>query len=354
MRRLVHALAILAPLSAGASFGFAASTEPVRLVMPVAYGLHLPGFGTPAKVLAKLIEERSNGALLIEVKQPGEGGKPHEILDKVASGDVDAGFATVSFSTAKLPAAALFSGYPFGPDAKTYLAWFEQGNGRKLYQEMYDHAGLRVHVMPCAFGGAETGGWFLKEIKTSDDIKSLRMRIFGLGGRVMSRLGATTVLVPGGNLLAAFDKGEIDAAELYPPAVDEKQGLKDKVKLIYVPGWHQPETVLDLIVNKDRWDKLTDRERGIIEGACLATLQATLADSAKLQALALANLAKDGVKIEPFPEGVLASMRAAWGEIAKEEGDRDYFFKTVLDDIEKFIAKSQGVPGSQAAPAQSP
>jgi TRAP-type mannitol/chloroaromatic compound transport system substrate-binding protein len=178
------------------------------------------------------------------------------------------------------------------------------------------------------------------------------MRIFGLGGRVMARLGATTLVIPGGNLLAAFERGEIDAAELYPPAVDERQGLKDKVKLIYMPGWHQPETVLELIVNQDRWDKLSERERGLVEGACLATLQATLADSAKLQALALANLAKEGVKIEPFPESVLASLRAAWGEIAKEEGDRDYFFKTVLDDIEKFVAKSQEVPGSQAAPAQ--
>ena len=80
---------------------------------------------------------------------------------------------------------------------------------------------------------------------------------------------------------------------------------------------------------------------------------ATLADSAKQQALALANLAKEGVKIEPLPESVLASLRAAWGEIAKEEGDRDYFFKTVLDDIENFMAKSQEAPGSQAAPVQS-
>ncbi|MGH6833868.1 MAG: hypothetical protein ACRECM_12780, partial [Methyloceanibacter sp.] len=131
---------------------------------------------------------------------------------------------------------------------------------------------------------------------------------------------------------------------LYTPAVDARQGLKDKVKLIYVPGWHQPETVLELIVNKDRWNALSDRERSLIDGACLATLQATLTDSAKLQADALADLAKDGVKIEPLPEGVLASLRAAWGEIAKEEGDRDYFFKAVLDDIEKFIAKAEGAP----------
>jgi TRAP-type mannitol/chloroaromatic compound transport system substrate-binding protein len=193
----------------------------------------------------------------------------------------------------------------------------------------------------------------MKEIKSAEDIKGLRMRIFGLGGRVMSHLGATTVVIPGGKLLAAFEKGEIDAAELYTPAVDERQGLKDKVKLIYMPGWHQPETVLELIVNKDRWNALSDRERSLIDGACLATLQATLADGAKLQTDALANLAKDGVRVEQWPEDVLSALRAAWTEIVKEEGDRDYFFKAVLDDIEKFRAKSQGVPGAQAAPAQS-
>jgi len=330
---------------------WAAEAEPVRLVTPVVYGTHLPGLGEPAARLAKLLEERSGGALVLDLKQPGDGTKPDEILDKVSSGSVDAGFATASFWAAKLPAAALFSGFPFGPDAKEYLDWFEDGSGRKLYQEMYDHAGFKVRVMPCAFGGAEAGGWFAKEIKTTEDIKGLRMRIFGLGGRVMSRLGAITVLVPGGDLPAAFEKGEIDAAELYPPAVDERQGLKDKVKLIYVPGWHQPETVLELIINQDRWNVLSDHQRGLIDGACLATLQATLADSAKLQAEALANFAaKDGVRVENWPEDVLSSLRSAWTEIAKEEGDQDYFFKAVLDDIEKFRAKAEGASAPKPSP----
>ncbi|MGA7457522.1 MAG: C4-dicarboxylate ABC transporter, partial [Methyloceanibacter sp.] len=318
-----------------------AFAEPVTLVTPLAYGTHMPGLGEPAASLARLIKERSGGALVLKLKQPGDGTKPQEILDRVSAGTVDAGFATASYWSAKLPAASLFAGFPFGPDGKTYLDWFEQGNGRKLYQEMYDHAGLKVHVMPCAFGGGEAGGWFLKEIKTSEDIKGLRMRIFGLGGRVMSRLGATTLLVPGSELVAAFDKGKIDAAEAYPPAVDAQSGLKDEVKLIYMPGWHQPETVLELIVNKDRWDALTDRERGLIEGACLATLHATLDTSAKLEAGALADFTKSGVRIENFPQGVLASLHQAWTEIAKDEGDQDYFFRTVLDDIERFRARPQ-------------
>jgi TRAP-type mannitol/chloroaromatic compound transport system substrate-binding protein len=347
MRKQARGLAGLAILLLQALPGRAA--EPVRLVTPLVYGTHLPGLGEPAWRLAKLIRERSGGALLLALKQPGDGTKPQEILAKVSQGAVDAGFATASYWSATLPAAPLFAGFPFGPDAKGYLDWFEAGNGRTLYQEMYDHAGLKVHVIPCGFGGAEAGGWFLKAIRTLDDMKGLRMRIFGLGGRVMSRLGATTVLVPGGDVLAAFAKGQIDAAELYPPAVDAQQGLKDKVKLIYVPGWHQPETVLELIVNKDRWNALADRERGLIDGACLATLRATLGDSAKLQREALADFARDGVRVEPWPEAVLASLRQAWTDVAREEGDQDYFFKAVLDDLDKFRARQASPPATPKA-----
>ena len=344
-------------LTAGPAWS--ADAEPVTLVTAVAYGTHLPGLGAPAVDLAKLLKERSGGALVLDLKQPGDGTKPDEILDKVSSGGIDAGFATASFWAAKLPAAALFSGFPFGPDARGYLDWFERGNGRKLYQEMYDHAGIKVHVMPCAFGGAETGGWFAKEIKSKDDINGLRMRIFGLGGRVMSKLGAITMLVPGGDVPAAFDKGSIDAAELYPPAVDERQGLKDKIRLIYVPGWHQPETVLELLVNQDRWDRMSDYQRSLIKGACLATLQSTLTESAQLETDALANLAKDGVRIENFPDDVLAALRAAWAEVAKEEGDGDYFFRTVLDDLDKFrgeapAAERETPPAPQASSVAQP
>jgi TRAP-type mannitol/chloroaromatic compound transport system substrate-binding protein len=332
-----------------------AETAPVVLVTPLAYGTHMPGLGDSATELASLVKERSGGSLQLDLKQPGDGTTPDEILDKVSDGKVDAGFSTASFWAAKLPAAALFAGFPFGPDAKTYLDWFDNGNGRSLYQEMYDHAGIKVHVVPCAFGGAEAGGWFAKEIKSKDDLKGLRMRIFGLGARVMAEVGVTTVLLPGGKIVSAFDKKEIDAAELYTPAVDIEEGLKDKVKLIYMPGWHQPETVLELIVNKARWDGLTAEQRTLLDGACKTLLQQSLADSAGLQAEALAELtAKDGVRILTWPDDVLAALKDAWGKVAKDEGDQDYFFRFVLDDIEKFTAKSAAVEGVQPSLAPPP
>ena len=342
------AMGLAAGLLLVAPAGSSAPAEPLRLVMPVVYGTHLPGLGEPAVRLAKLVKQLSGGTLELDLKQPGDGTQPQDILDKVSRGSVDAGFATASFWAAKIPAAALFAGFPFGPDAKGYVDWFFAGNGRKLYQEMYDQAGLRVHVIPCAFGGAEASGWFAKEISKPEDIKGLRMRSFGLGGRVMARLGAKTVLVPGGTLGKAFDKHEIDGAEFLTPAVDQRQRLQDHVKRIYVPGWHQPQTVLELLINQDRWNALNDQQQTVLDTACRATLLATLAESPRLQAAALDELTEDGVHVETWSDDMMKAFRSAWDEVAKEEGTRDAFFWNVLDDLEKFRA------GPTASPSPLP
>ena len=326
--------------------------EPVRLVMPVVYGTHLPGLGEPASRLAKLVKQLSGDALELDLKQPGDGTQPQEILDKVSRGSVDAGFSTANFWAAKIPAAALFSGFPFGPDAKGYVEWFFAGNGLKLYQEMYDEADMDVHVIPCAFGGGEASGWFAKEIRAPEDVKGLRMRGFGLGGRVMSRLGATTVLVPGGKIGEAFDKHEIDGAEFLTPAVDQRQRLQDHAKIIYVPGWHQPETVLELLINQEKWNALNDEEQTVLETACRSMLLTTLAESPRLQGAALAELAKQGVRIETWSDDLARTFRRAWEEVATEESSRDPFFRTVLSDLEKFRAGPE--PSAPSLPPMPP
>ena len=351
MRSTQAAIGLAAGLLLVLRAGPGALSEPVRLVMPVVYGTHLPGLGEPAVRLAKLARQLSGGAIELDLKEPGDGTQPQEILDKVSQGSVDAGFATASFWAPRIPAAALFGGFPFGPDAKGYVDWFFAGNGRRLYQEMYDQTGFNVHVIPCAFGGAEASGWFAKEILKPDELKGLRMRSFGLVGRVMTHLGATTVLVPGGMLGYAFDKHQIDAAEFLTPAVDQRQRLQDHVKLIYMPGWHQPETVLELLINHDRWNALDDQQQTVLETACRATLLATLAESPRLQATALEELAKDGVRVETWSDEMMKAFRRAWDEVAKEEGDRDEFFRTVLEDLEKFRAGQPSPAPSSASSA---
>lgn len=325
----------------------AAPAQTVTLETPVAYGTHVPGLGTPARDLARLLRERSDGAIQLDLKEPGDGTAPFEILDKVSDGKVDAGFSTAGYWAAKLPAASLFSGYPFGPTAKEYRDWFNRGHGRALYQEMYDQAKVKVHVIPCAFGGAEAGGWFADEITSVDDLDGLRIRIFGLGARVMMRLGAVPVLVPGSQIGEAFSEGKIDAAEAYTPAVDRANSLQDSAKILYQPGWIQPATVFEFLINTDRWDSLGPERQSLIERTCGEMLQKTLSASTNLQAAALTAFAnQDSVRILSLPDDVEEALREGWKKVAEEEGVRDYLFKEVLEDIEAF--RSGGVDGENA------
>lgn len=325
----------------------AAPAQTVTLETPVAYGTHVPGLGTPARDLARLLRERSDGAIQLDLKEPGDGTAPFEILDKVSDGKVDAGFSTAGYWAAKLPAASLFSGYPFGPTAKEYRDWFNRGHGRALYQEMYDQAKVKVHVIPCAFGGAEAGGWFADEITSVDDLDGLRIRIFGLGARVMMRLGAVPVLIPGSQIGEAFSEGKIDAAEAYTPAVDRANSLQDSAKILYQPGWIQPATVFEFLINKDRWDSLGPERQSLIERTCGEMLQKTLSASTNLQSAALTAFAnQDSVRILSLPDDVEEALREGWKQVAEEEGVRDYLFKEVLEDIEAF--RSGGVDGENA------
>ncbi|MEM9592570.1 MAG: TRAP transporter substrate-binding protein [Pseudomonadota bacterium] len=339
MRSIFLTAAVLAGGSwlAGSPVVKAAPAEVVTLETPVAFGTHVPGLGTPARELAKRLKERSDGTLQLDLKEPGDGTAPFEILDKVSDGKVDAGFATAGYWAAKLPAASLFGGYPFGPSAREYQQWFNRGHGRALYQEMYDQAKVKVHVVPCAFGGAEAGGWFSKEVNSVADMDGLRIRIFGLGARVIMRLGAIPVLVPGSQIAEAFADGKIDAAEAYTPAVDRANGLQDAAKILYQPGWSQPATVFEFLVNQDRWDALGPERQSLIESTCGEMLQRTLSESKNQQSAALsAFVNQDGVRILQLPEDIQAALRKGWDEVAQEEGVRDYLFKEVLADIETF------------------
>lgn len=352
LRRLVllFALTVLVGVPASAQ----PAAQPVHFTMSVVYGTHLPGLGKPARDWALLTQTLSGKTLRFSILQPGEGVILQELLDAVSSGKVDAAFSKASFWADRLPAATLFAGFPFGPDAAGYAAWFQAGNGLKLYQKMYDQAGLSVHVLPCAFAGGETAGWYAKPIQTPKDIDGLRMRIFGQGGLVMRKLGAEPVILQSSKLDEAFKSGEIDAAELYPPAVDAESSLAGAAKYIYLPGWHQPETVMELLINKDRWNALSDRQQAWIETACEATLLRTMTENRVLASEALSGFARQGVEIETWPDPLLDAFRRNWEEIATEEARRDAFFAKVLDDIRAFQARENPLSVPPKSPSGEP
>ncbi len=313
-----------------------AMAKKVLLKVPVCFPTALPGLGTTAPWLAERIETLSNGEIKMKVYEPGKLVAPFEILDAVAKGKINAGYATPAYWQGKIPAAALFSAVPFGPEAGEYLAWIYHGGGLELWQEMYDKAGYNVKVLPFGIIAPETSGWFAKPIESADDLKGLRMRFFGLGGQAMQKLGVSTSLLPGGEIFPALEKGAIDATEFSMPAIDQRLGLYKIVKYNYYPGWHQQATVFELLINKDVWAKLTDHQKMVLEiGTRAATLDAFAMTEAIQAPVIKENVTKRGVKNMYWSDEMLATFKGAWEEVVAEQ-TKDPMFKKVYDHMQAF------------------
>jgi len=335
MKNFVAGCAVSAALAVSGSAAFA--QDKLLLKTPVAFSTALPGLGTPIPRVAEQLALMSGGTLQMKVYEPGKLIDPFEILDAVSAGKINSGYATAGYWAGKLPAAALFSAVPFGPEAGEYMGWLYYGNGLALYQEMYDAGGYHVKVLPCAIIAPETSGWFSKEINTAEDLSGLKMRFFGLGGKVMQKLGVATSLLPGGEIYAALEKGVIDATEFSMPAIDQRLGFFKLVKFNYFPGWHQQATVFELLINKDVWAAASDQHKAIIENACKASMADSFAEGEALQFAAMqTNVNENGVQIKQWSPEMLEVFHKTWDEVAAEEAAADPFFAKALADLTTF------------------
>ena len=336
MKKTLTSLAVAASLIAAPA---AQAADKLLLKTPIAFSTALPGLGSPIPRVAEQLDLMSGGTLKMKVYEPGKLVPPFEILDAVSSGKINSGYTTAGYWAGKIPAAPLFSAVPFGPEAGEYMAWLYYGNGMSLYQEMYDQAGYNVKVIPCAVIAPETSGWFAKEINSPDDLDGLKMRFFGLGGKVMQKLGVATSLLPGGEIFPALEKGAIDATEFSMPAIDARLGFHKLVKFNYFPGWHQQATVFEMLINKDVWNGASEQHRAIIENACKASMADSFAEGEAIQHDALIdNVENNGVQIKQWDDAMLDVFRATWEEVAAEEATNDLFFAKVLMDMDDFRA----------------
>ena len=315
----------------------AVAADKLLLKTPVAFSTALPGLGTPIPRVAEEVSLMSGGTLRMKVYEPGKLVPAFEILDAVSTGKINSGYTTAGYWAGKIPAAPLFSAVPFGPEAGEYMAWLYYGNGMDLYQRMYDEAGYNVKVLPCAVIAPETSGWFAKEINSPEDLKGLKMRFFGLGGKVMERLGVATSLLPGGEIFPALEKGAIDATEFSMPAIDQRLGFHKIVKYNYFPGWHQQATVFELLINKDVWNEASEQHQHILKEACKASMADSFAEGEAMQFAALKkNVEENGVEIRKWSPEMLELFRTTWEEVAAEESANDAFFAEVFADMTTF------------------
>ncbi len=338
MNKLAKALVSTAVISSAitATTTTVQAADRVLLKTPIAFGSHLPALGTPIKWVSEQLPIMSDGSLKMKIYEPGKLVGAKEILGAVSSGKVNSGYATAGYWQGKIPAAALFSAVPFGPEAGEYMAWLYYGNGMKLYQEMYDSNGYNVHVMPCAIISPETSGWFKKEINTPEDLKGLNMRFFGLGASVMEKLGVSTSQLPGGEIFGALEKGAIDATEFSQPAIDQRLGLYKIAKYNYFPGWHQQATIFELLVNKDTWNSMSKGQQAILDNTCKASVTNAIAEGEAMQFDVMAKAKENGVHIRYWNDTMLNTFEEKWNEVVAEKTAEDPFFKKVWDDLSTF------------------
>jgi len=338
MKKLFTSIALAASVSLVASPTVMAGDDvkPILLKTPIAFGSHLPALGTPIKWIEDQLPLISAGDLKMKVYEPGKLIAPLEILDAVSTGKVNSGYSTAGYWSSTMPAASIFSAIPFGPEAPEFMAWLYYGNGMSLYQKMYDDAGYNVHVEACALISPETSGWFKKEITNVEDLKGLNMRFFGLGAQVLTKLGVSTSLLPGGEIFGALEKGAIDATEFSQPAIDQLLGFYKIAKHNYFPGWHQQATLFELLINGDTWNSMSETQQAQIGATCKASITNSIAESEYIQFEAMiANEMERGVQMHTWSPEMLDTFRGARDAVVIEQSE-DETFNEVFQDLSKF------------------
>ncbi len=311
-----------------------AMAEPVKLNMPSVFPGSLIQLGTAGVRVADTVNLISGGDLEIKFFEPGALVPALEIFDAVSNGSVDAGWSTSGYWGSKNSALNIFAAIPFGPGAGEYLAWMWYGDGDKLKNEIYNKNGIQS--ITCGIHSPETSGWFKKEIKGPEDLKGLKMRFYGLGSKVMQKLGVDTQLLAAGDIFPALERGTIDATEFSMPAIDLNLGFYNAAKHYYFPGWHQQSTIQELLINKKKWDAMSESQKAIIDTACRANVSTQFAEGEAIQGEALATFKEKGVTIHRWDQSMLDTLEAAWNEVSAEEAAANPEFENVWNNLQNF------------------
>lgn len=299
---------------------------------------NFPVLGEGCKLLAKWIEEMSGGRFKIEVYGGGELIPALEVFDAVSHGAVEMGSGSGYYWAGKVPAAQFFSSVPFGLTAQQMNAWILNAGGLKLWEELY--APFDLVPLPGGNTGQQAGGWYNKEINSIDDYKGLKIRMPGIGGKIINKVGGTSVLVAGGELFTNLERGVIDATEWIGPYHDYKMGFHRVAKHYYFPGWHELGTVLEITMNRQKYDQLPKDLQEIIKAATLRLNQWMLLEFETQNAIYLEKMINEGVDIRQFPEKVLTHMRETTEEVIDELISNDPASKKIYAHYSEFVKKA--------------
>ena len=278
----------------------------------------------------------SGGKFEISVHAAGELMPAFGVVDGIQQGSVECAHTAPYYFFGKDEAFALGCAIPFGLNSRQMTAWMYEGNGLKLMREFY--AKYNIVNFPGGNTGAQMGGWYRKEIKTLADMKGMKMRIGGFGGKVLERLGSVPQNIPGGEIYQALEKGTIDAAEWVGPYDDQKLGFNKVAPFYYYPGWWEGGPQLDFFINNKAFEALSPEYKAIVEAAAS---QAHVVMQARYDAAnpnALKQLVGAGTKLRPFPKDVMSAAFKAASELYQEISAKNENWRKIYADYSKFRA----------------
>lgn len=287
-----------------------------------------------AETLSRRVAALTNGKFQIRVFAGGELVPGLQVLDAVQNGTVECGHTASYYYVGKNMAFAFDCAVPFGLTARQQNSWMYAGGGMQLMRDFFKS--YNIVQFPGGNTGTQMGGWFRHEIKSLADLKGLKMRIPGLGGKIMAKLGAVPQTLPGGDIYPALERGALDAAEWVGPYDDEKLGFYKIAKHYYYPGWWEGGPQLSFMVNMQKWAALPEAYRQAFEVATTEANMLMLAQYDAKNPPAMMRLVQQGVKLHAFPKDVMLAARRAAFEIFDDEAAKNPAFRTIYTEWKKF------------------
>lgn len=337
----------VAGLSATTLAAPALSQGRLQLRMTTSWPKGFPGLGTGAQHIADLIEKMTDGRIRVELFGAGEIAPGLQAFDATASGAADLYHSAEYYYLGKDPALAFFAAVPYGLTAQEQDAWINHMGGQQLWDELSLDLGIKPFVG--GNSGAQCGGWFNREINNVADLEGLNIRMPGLGGQVLNRLGANALALAGGEIAGALQSGTIDATEWVGPWNDEAFGLNTLARYYYTAGFHEPGTSLSFGVNKSIWDSLSAGDQQILAAASGAGNAYIYGEFLAKNGGALKRIVSGGAETREFPTDVWAAFGRASADVMEENRSKSPMFAKVHDSfvaarktISDWIAVSEG------------
>ena len=319
----------LTALGAGAAGAVAApfvstahAQETIRWKMVTSWPKNFPALGTGANDFAKRVGELSGGRLQIDVYGAGELVPAMEVFDAVSAGTAEVGHSSPYYWRGKVPAAQFFTTVPFGMNVMETNAWLYNGGGQQLWDEVYAPHNLKAFAV--GNSGTQMAGWFKKEINSLQDMQGLKIRLPGLAGEVMNRIGASAVNMPGSEIFTSLQTGVLDAADWVGPYNDLAFGLHQVADYYYTTPWNEPSAVVEAMINLDAWNALPDDLKKVVNEAARSANLAMANEFTYRNATALKSLVEEhGVQLRSYPEEVIDALYEASMTVIEDETAND-------------------------------